>query len=195
MDIYNKLQKCRQEIKSVKLEKEGRNKFSNYNYFTPSQVDKIVSDACFANNVFTQFNLIRTELGLIGKLILIDLDGGKESRESNNIIFEMATDIPEIKATNVSQQIGGAMTYTERSMKMSIFGIVDNNLDFDNHNNNTKNENTKVIWLTDEQFNIALNSGVDGIEATLKVYTSSNGKAMKKEFKAKLEAKLKELKE
>ena len=196
MDIYNKLQKCRQEIKSIELTKEGKNKFSNYNYFTPSQVESIVSDVCFANNILTKFSLLRTELGLIGKLTLVDLEADAKNIDVHSIDFEMATDIPLIKATNVTQQIGGAMTYTERYIKMSVFGIVDNNLDFDSQDNNNSNNiktEAQIIWLDDAQFNKALNSDIDGIAATLKVY-SSNGKAMKKEFRTKLEAKLKELK-
>ena len=43
----------------------------------------------------------------------------------------MATEKPKITATNETQQMGGAMTYSERYLLMSIYGIKDNNLDFD----------------------------------------------------------------
>jgi hypothetical protein len=52
----------------------------------------------------------------------------------------MASDIPSIKATNISQQLGGAMTYTKRYMLMNAFDIVDNNLDFDNTKNTEKTQ-------------------------------------------------------
>ena len=72
----------------------------------------------------------------------------------------MASAIPDIKAANISQQLGSAVTYTERYLKMSVFGIVDNNLDFDSKNE-SKNENkpaAKVIdekqWLSDKNCDI-----------------------------------------
>jgi hypothetical protein len=191
MELFKKLQKCRQEIKSTKLKKEGHNKFSNYDYFTPSQVEKLVFDSCNKNNLFTKFDLIRTELGLLGQLIIVDIDNPEDK-----LLFTMATDIPEIKATNISQQLGGAMTYTERYLKMTAFGIEDNSLDFDSHDNRKNPEKKEQVteWLTEEQFNKALNSDIKGIQATLKTYSYNNGKAMKKEYKTSLESKLNQLK-
>jgi hypothetical protein len=45
-----------------------------------------------------------------------------------------------IKATNATQQIGGAVTYTERYLSMVAFDIKDNNLDFDSQDNRPKPE-------------------------------------------------------
>lgn len=56
-------------------------------------------------------------------------------------------------------------------------------------------EEPKTLWLTEEQFNAALNSDIKGIEATLKAYSFTKGKAMKKDYKLQLENKLKELKD
>ena len=55
----------------------------------------------------------------------------------------MASAIPEIKATNVAQQLGGCSTYTERYMKQSMFGITDNQLDFDTTENTKKQAEPK----------------------------------------------------
>ncbi len=61
-------------------------------------------------------------------------------------------------------------------------------------NTESKKDDKNVIdWLSEGQFNKAFNSDKIGIEATLKAYSFNNGKAMKKDFKTKLEAKLKEL--
>lgn len=196
MEIFKKLQLCRQEIKSTKLKKAGHNNFSNYDYFTPSQVEQLVFDACLNQKLFCKFDLKRTELGLIGKLNIFDL----ESEE--DLIFEMATDIPEIKATNISQQLGGAMTYTERYLKMTAFGIIDNTLDFDGQDNTEKGEKKTTTkekqevteWLSEENFKKALESDIKGITATLNAYDFKNGKAMKKEYRTKLVNRLGELK-
>lgn len=125
MKLIQKLAKAKAEIKATKLKKEGRNSFSNYDYFTPSQIEHLVQTVCESNNLLTKFDLERNALGVTGKLTIYNCD----SEES--ISFEMATAIPEIKATNIAQQLGGCVTYTERYLKMSAFGITDSNLDFD----------------------------------------------------------------
>jgi len=129
MSIYKKIEDAKAEIKNTKLEKKGHNKFSNYKYFTPDQVEFLVSDACHKHGLTTLFDLVRTELGEAGQLHIIDT----ESSERHTCV--MATAIPEIKATNIAQQLGGCVTYTERYLKMSAFGITDNSLDFDDNAN------------------------------------------------------------
>ena len=139
MEIYKKLASCKNEIKNTKLEKKGENKFSNYKYFTPDQVEQLVSTACENNSLLTTFDLKRNEFGVVGYLTIIDIETG------DKISFEMATAIPEIKATNIAQQLGGCVTYTERYLKMSAFGISDNSLDFDTTENTKKQAENKAI--------------------------------------------------
>lgn len=125
MKLIQKLAKAKAEIKATKLKKEGRNSFSNYDYFTPSQIEHLVQTVCESNNLLTKFDLERNALGVTGKLTIYNCDSDE------TICFEMATAIPEIKATNIAQQLGGCVTYTERYLKMSAFGITDSNLDFE----------------------------------------------------------------
>lgn len=125
MKIYSKIQKAKSEIKNTSLKKGGKNKFSNYDYFTPDQVEQLVFNACNNNGLLTKFDLERNEFGVVGVLSIIDYE------TSEIAIYKMATAIPEIKATNIAQQLGGCMTYTERYLKMSAFGITENSMDFD----------------------------------------------------------------
>ena len=127
MKLIEKIANAKTQIKETKIKKEGRNDFSKYDYFTPSQVEFLVQKVCQENRILTKFDLLRNELGVTGKLTIYDLDS------ADVIVYEMASAIPEIKATNISQQLGGAATYTERYLKTSAFGITDNNLDFDSH--------------------------------------------------------------
>ncbi len=143
MKLVEKLANAKREIKETKLKKEGENKFSNYKYFTPSQIELLVQQSCFNNRMVTKFDLLRDSLGVYGTLTIFDLDS------EDNLVFTMASAIPEIKATNIAQQLGGAMTYTERYLKTSAFGITDNNLDFDNHDNTKKEPVKKEIVITD----------------------------------------------
>lgn len=137
MEIYKKIAKAKEEIKSSNLKKDGRNDFSKYNYFTPEQIENLVFNACKNNGIMTKFDLKRNEYGEIGSLTIIDIETGETA------IYEMATATPEIKATNVAQQLGGCVTYTERYLKMTAFGIVENSLDFDDKNNAKKEEPKK----------------------------------------------------
>lgn len=125
MNIYSKIAKAKDEIKSTSLKKDGRNEFSKYNYFTPDQIEHLVFTACKNNGLVTKFDLKRNEFGEVGYLSVINL----ESDET--VVYEMATKIPDIKATNAVQQLGGCVTYTERYLKMSAFGITQNDLDPD----------------------------------------------------------------
>ena len=163
-ELLNKLAAAKAEIKATKLKKEGKNTFSNYEYFTPSQIEFLVATACGNNNLLTTFDLCRNELGVYGKLNLYDLETGEI------LSTEMASAIPEIKATNVAQQLGGCSTYTERYMKQSMFGITDNQLDFDTTENTKKQaepaaktqpkapEQPKVIDTTKIVFNYLANN-------------------------------------
>lgn len=125
LNVYKKITASRQLIKGSPLKKQGKNTYSGYDYFTPDQVDKLVNDACKENGLFTKFDLIRHEEKIMGILEIIDLESGESTD------FKMAMDIPEIKATNISQQLGGAMTYCKRYLLMNAFDIADNSIDFD----------------------------------------------------------------
>lgn len=150
MELIKKIAKAKGEIKESKLKKEGHNTFSKYDYFTPSQIELLVNQVCASNNLLTKFDLIRNDLGVFGRLTIFDC------LSEEKIEYEMATAIPEIKATNIAQQLGGCVTYTERYLKMSAFGITDNQLDFDTDQKETKKDEPKAesiepekAWLSD----------------------------------------------
>ena len=144
-ELLNKLAAAKAEIKATKLKKEGKNTFSNYEYFTPSQIEFLVATACHNNGLLTTFDLIRDDLGVYGRLTIYDLESGEK------LTTEMASAIPEIKATNIAQQLGGCVTYTERYLKMSLFGITDNQLDFDTTENTKKQAEPKTAKTAPEQ--------------------------------------------
>ena len=144
-ELLNKLASAKAEIKATKLKKEGKNTYSNYEYFTPSLIEFLVATACHNNKLLTSFDLIRNDLGVYGRLTIYDLESGEK------LTTEMASAIPEIKATNIAQQLGGCVTYTERYLKMSLFGITDNQLDFDTTENTKKQAEPKPATKAPEQ--------------------------------------------
>ena len=135
--IEQKLQAARDFIKSQPMKKSGRNEYSKYDYFTPEQVNQLVHEAEKQVGIFHKFDLIRDQFGYHGHLQITDIETGEA------ITFIQATDIPTITATNISQQIGGAVTYTNRYMLMTAFDIADNSLDFDAKDNREKEEKVK----------------------------------------------------
>lgn len=128
--ILQKLQEARNIIKKSNLKKAGRNEYSKFDYFTPEQVEALVENACNETETICLCNLKADEFGLYQELVLIDL-----TDEKNSLTFELRTKHGEMKATNEAQQLGGTDTYSERYIKMKVFQIKDNNLDFDSHDN------------------------------------------------------------
>ena len=130
MNIYHKLHKARELVRNTKHKKAGRNEYSKYDYFTPEQVELIVAEVCDETNLLPICNLKRDEHGLFQEMTLINLDKIEET-----ITFKLATVLGSLKATNETQQMGGTDTYSERYIKMKVFQIKDNNLDFDSKDN------------------------------------------------------------
>ena len=130
-NIYEKLAQARSIIHKTKVKKDGRNTYSGYDYFTPEQTEGLVFDACEAVGAICITSLKKDELGYFQVLDFVDL----ENPSGEKIHFELRTERPEIKATNLTQQMGGMDTYSERYIKMKVFQIKDNNLDFDSQDN------------------------------------------------------------
>jgi len=168
LKVLVKLQEARKLIKNTKLKKAGENKFSKYKYFTPEQVESLVSDAAFKTKIFQKFDLKEINSRLVGTLTVYDL----ESEDFTS--FEMVTDVPVLKATNTTQQLGGAVTYTERYLKMTAFGIVDNSLDFDA--NESKIKTQKKALVTKESLKNALTQIKEGKITGEKVVESYKAK-------------------
>ena len=66
-ELIAKIAKAKAEIKNSPLKKEGRNEFSKYDYFTPSQIEMLVANACHNNGLITLFDLMRNDLGVYSK--------------------------------------------------------------------------------------------------------------------------------
>jgi hypothetical protein len=158
---------ARVHIKNNMQKKKGWNDYSKYAYFEPEQIEEMCFDACQKFNLLTKFDLKRNELGITGYLTIIDV----ENKET--LVFEMASAIPNITATNETQQLGGCVTYTERYMLMTAFGIKDNSLDPDNAKTskpaqtkkNTQEDNKK--WLNEIENGVETKEWVailDGIQ-------------------------------
>lgn len=151
MEVLKKIQKAIKEIKETKVKKEGRNDYSKYDYFEPSQIDLLVFKACHKLGLNNKFDMIRNEFGIYGQMTVTDIETNDKE------VYYMASDIPSIKATNISQQLGGAQTYTKRYMLQNIYEITDNNLDFDTSSNTAVSAQKKN--LTVKAYNYTMEKG------------------------------------
>ena len=168
MEIYKKLFSARDYIKNNPMKKEGRNKYSEYDYFTPSQISNLVHNAEKENGLIHLYDLQKKENGFVANLLIVNID---EPNEKLN--FSIPTSIPDIKATNEAQRLGGAVTYSERYLLQIAFDIFDNNIDFDNLNKPQEklkeipeiSEKLKEIPIISEKFikNWNKENPVDGV--------------------------------
>jgi hypothetical protein len=131
-NIINSLAKAKSKIATIKVSKDWENDYSHYQYFTPEQVNMLVQKVCDEFKLLTKFDLIRNEFWMYWTLTIYDL----ESWES--LVFEWASELPDIKATVSSQRYGWLMTYLERYLKMTAFWICSNELDLDTTENTRK---------------------------------------------------------
>ena len=136
MNIYEKLNEARKVIRQSKMKKLGHNEYSNYDYFTPEQIEGLVINACEKAGLMCITNLKKDVNGYFQELTLINT----EDWEGKTLTFELRTEMPEMKATNAAQQMGGMDTYSERYLKMKVFAIKENALDFDSHDNRKQPE-------------------------------------------------------
>lgn len=150
MTLYAKLDQARELVRKTKHKKKGKNTFSKYSYFTPEQVELIVAEVCKETKVVPLMSLKRNEYGLYQEMTLVNLDDLNEKP----LVFELATVIGELKATNATQQMGGTDTYSERYLKMKVFQIKDNNLEFDSYDQTNKAVAKSIPLATEEELDL-----------------------------------------
>lgn len=142
-------------MNEIRIEKNGKNTFSNYDYFKPEEINRKVNPLFFSYKIFPLFttyikgfetqvienleNSVTTKTQIeykeIARLTLTDVLNPKEQ-----LIYEMPLRDIEIKGANKMQNVGGVRTYAKRYLYMEALNISDNNLDLDsNEMNNKKN--------------------------------------------------------
>lgn len=127
MTIYQKLEQARKLIKESQVRKDARNEYSKFDYFTPEYIEGLVAHTCAEVKLLPLCSLRADEWGLFQELTLVDLED-----EEKGLRFEMRTVQNEgMTATSPAQQMGATDTYSERYIKMKVFGIKENSLDPD----------------------------------------------------------------
>jgi hypothetical protein len=195
--ILRKLLQARINIAKTEVKKAGHNTFSDYHYFTPEQVQQLVLIECEKLQMITLYQLQKENEGYTATLNLVCLES------MQHYLFSAPTEVPDIKATNVAQKLGGTMTYSHRYLLMFAFDIARNTLDFDSQKpteskpkqTETKPEQKPKIteWMSEIQFknyckrieDTTLVFDLEELKAELNNWSVAP-KGMKKEYKEKL---------
>ena len=133
----------------LRLEKDGKNTFSNYDYFTPNLVLANLNPLLEEHNLITIFNLKIHEFKddyYTACLTIADTDTDEK------VEYQFDIEKAEVKGANKAQNSGATLTYAKRYSLMNAFNIADNNDDFDSNKmtelqkkgkNNAQNNNIK----------------------------------------------------
>jgi hypothetical protein len=114
MNIYEKLQECRVQLKNKDLKQTGQNKFSNYTYFELGDFLPHAMDIMKAVKLTSVFGFASDK----ATLTIIDVEKPEET-----ITFESPSLITEMKGSNPIQNIGASQTYMRRYLYMMAFEL------------------------------------------------------------------------
>ena len=168
-NTYQRLLNAQKQIGSTTIKKAGRNAFSKYDYFTPSQITNLVIGACVDNGLIGTATIDRTTLEngnsqYSGIYTVRNVDAPDEFP----IVFTIPSELPELKATNAAQKLGGLVTYVNRYLQMLAFSISEDSLDLDDKDNTNPKEvktspkSQKLKEITEDQFKSCVSKLVEG---------------------------------
>ena len=140
-------------MNEIRIEKNGTNKFQNYNYFEPEAINNKVNPLFLKYKIFPHFYTDFIDYPVeVEETTKCDQNVSPiyiktTKHEYKEIAFLVLTDIlnpdvsktykipiisADIKGANKMQNIGGARTYAKRYLYMEALNISDNKLDLDN---------------------------------------------------------------
>ncbi len=119
MNIYEKIQKVKEEFLKRNVKKSGHNKFANYNYYELADITPPLIELCNSVKLFTKFSYDNIE----AKLVVVNTEKPEEFEIYTSPMKEL-----ELKGCNEIQALGGVETYQRRYLYMSAFDIIENDM-------------------------------------------------------------------
>lgn len=135
-------------INEIRISKNGKNTFSNYEYFKPEEINKRVNPLLMKYKIFPLYRTFfqpydvevteyydnnegnrivsKKELKEIAELRFKDV-----LKKDEDIVYQMPIERIDIKGANKMQNLGGVRTYSKRYLYMEALNISDDNLDLD----------------------------------------------------------------
>ena len=156
MNIYEKIQKVKEEFLAKNIKKSGQNKFAGFSYYELSDITPPLIELCNKYKLFTAFRFTNEE----AVLEIVNVEEPKEVQLYSSPMEEL-----ELKGCNKIQALGGTETYQRRYLYMAAFDIIEADL-FDKTSGSEGNESKKI---TKEQIK-KIGELVDDIDAMLNYY-------------------------
>lgn len=116
MNIYEKLQKVKEELSSRELKKSGENTFAKYKYYELGDFLPSIIELCTKEKLCTIITFTENE----GILKIINSEKPEEIIEYKSPVKDL-----ELKGANAIQTLGGIQTYLRRYLYMNAFDIVE----------------------------------------------------------------------
>lgn len=116
MNIYEKLQKARNELKDMKLKKSGENKFAKYTYYELEDFLPAIQNLCEKHKLVAAISFTYE----YATLTLVDSE-----KPEDKICFTSPMVESEMKGMTNIQTLGATQTYQRRYLYMTAFEIVE----------------------------------------------------------------------
>jgi len=115
MNVYQKLQKCRVDLKKLPIKESGNNKFAGYTYMELGDFLPHIVDLCETNGLCSLVSF-----GETATLTIINSDMPEE-----RIVFSSPMSTAELKGCHPIQNLGAVETYLRRYLYVAAFDIVE----------------------------------------------------------------------
>lgn len=115
LNVYQKLQQCRVELKTLPIKESGNNKFAGYTYMELGDFLPYIVDLCHKHGLCTVVSF-----GSSATLAVVNSDD-----PSQQIIFESPMSTAELKGCHAIQNLGAVETYLRRYLYVAAFDIVE----------------------------------------------------------------------
>lgn len=115
MNVYQKLQKCRVELKTLEIKESGNNKFAGYTYMELGDFLPHIVDLCDKHGLCTLISF-----GTEATLTVVNSEEPTEQ-----IVFSSPMSTASLKGCHEIQNLGAVETYLRRYLYVSAFDIVE----------------------------------------------------------------------
>jgi hypothetical protein len=115
----------------LKISKEGRNTFSDYDYIRPDDLQDALKPLYLKYRIFAHFGMRKLKDGKNEAVLRIE----DWNTDSGRQIYTLTVDDISIKGANSAQNVGGLRTYCNKYLLMTAFNISSDEDDLDNGKN------------------------------------------------------------
>lgn len=116
MNVFEKLQKSRVELQSMKLKKSGANKFAGYDYFELEDFIPQMNEIFHNNKLFSQ-------ISFTSELATLTIYNAEKPDET--IVFTSPMAEAKLKGCHDIQNLGAVQSYQRRYLYMNALEIVE----------------------------------------------------------------------